>query len=36
MRKVEPDAGLDLDLVDAGQLVFDRVLDREELARPAG
>jgi hypothetical protein len=27
-----PDLGLDLDLVDAGELVLDRVLHRDDLA----
>ena len=30
-RKVETDLRLDLDLVDPGELVLDRILDREQL-----
>ena len=31
--EVEPDLGLHLDLVDPGQLVFDRVFDGDDVAR---
>ncbi len=31
-RKVEPDGGLDLHLIDPRKLIFDRILDRENLA----
>ena len=31
-RKGQPDLGFDLDLVDAPQLVFDRIFDRDDVA----
>ena len=31
-RKVQPDLGLHLDLRDAGKLIFDRVLDGDDVA----
>ena len=32
VRESQPDLGLHLDLVDAGQLILDRVFDGEQLA----
>src|SRR5690349_6464200 len=31
--EIEPDLSLDLDLVDAGELIFNRVFDRDDVAR---